>query len=170
MTPEFSRPVRLDELSYQARRYDIEANEAERAALAKRFDLQGIGKLVAQVSLKSETAGKRIRLTATIDADVVQSCVVTLDPVPAHVSTSFEVLYDRTSAPSTREVVVDAGDVDILPLEGETLDIGEAVAEELALSLDPYPRATGAQVEGVTEPREGGNRPFEMLARFKAKH
>jgi uncharacterized metal-binding protein YceD (DUF177 family) len=170
VTPEFSRPVRLDELSQQMRRYDIEANEAERAALARRFDLQGIGKLAAQVTLKSEAAGKRVRLTATIDADVVQSCVVTLDPVPAHVSTSFEVLYDRTAAPAAREVVVDAADLDILPLEGETLDIGEAVAEELALSLDPYPRAPGAQVEGVPEPHEGGNRPFEMLARFKAKH
>jgi hypothetical protein len=40
----------------------------------------------------------------------------------------------------------------------------------LALSLDPYPRAPGAQVEGVPEPRAGGNRPFEMLARFKDKH
>jgi uncharacterized metal-binding protein YceD (DUF177 family) len=170
MTPEFSRPVRLEELSHQPRRYDIEANEAERAALARRFELQGIDKLAAEVTLKSETAGKRVRLAATVDADVVQSCIVTLDPVPAHISTSFEVVYDRMAAPSGHEVVVDAGDVDILPLEGEILDIGEAVAEELALSLDPYPRAPGAQVEGVPEPSDGGNRPFEMLARFKAKH
>jgi uncharacterized metal-binding protein YceD (DUF177 family) len=170
VTPEFSRPVRLEELSQQERLYDIEANETERAALANRFALQGIGKLAAQVRLRSEDGGKRVRLAAAIDAEVVQTCVVTLEPVPAHIATSFEVLYDRTATLSAREVVVSSGEVDVLPLAGEVLDIGEAVAEELALSLDPYPRAPGAQVEGGEKPHEGGNRPFEILARFKAKH
>jgi hypothetical protein len=170
VNPEFSRPIRVDELSHQERRYDIEANEAERAALARRFDLQGIDKLIAQVRLRSETAGRRVRLIATLEAEVVQSCVVTLDPVPARIGTSFEVIYDRAATPAAREVVVDSGGVDVLPLEGDTLDIGEAVAQELALSLDPYPRAPGSEIESGQTPHDGGNRPFEILARYKAKH
>ena len=63
MTPEFSRPVRLDELSQQERDYDIEAGEEERAALARRFGLESIGRLKAAVTLRAQTAGRRVRLT-----------------------------------------------------------------------------------------------------------
>lgn len=170
MTPEFSREVRLDELSLRERRYEIEANEAERAALAERFSLEGIGRLAADVRLKLESGGRMVRLVANLTADVVQTCVVTLESVPAHIEIGFEMLYDCTAKPVGREVEVEAGDIDVMPLEGDALDIGEAVAEELALSLDPFPRAPGAKVESVEMPQEPGNRPFEILARFKAKH
>jgi uncharacterized metal-binding protein YceD (DUF177 family) len=101
---------------------------------------------------------------------VVQSCVVTLEPVPAQLAGEFEVLYDRTAEPAGREVVVDSGDVDVMPLEGDEIDIGEAVAEELSLSLAPYPRAPGAQTEGPAPAEDPGHRPFEILARLKGKH
>ena len=170
MTPEFSRPVRLEELSPNERRYEIEAAESERAALAARFGLESIGRLKAAVGLRSETAGRRIRLTAHFEADVVQNCVVTLEPVPAQLAGDFEVLYDRAASPAGREVVVEAGDLDVVPLEGDSVDIGEAVAEELSLSLDPYPRAAGAQIEGAEPAADAGHRPFEVLARLKGKH
>jgi uncharacterized metal-binding protein YceD (DUF177 family) len=170
MTPEFSRPVPLGELSPQERRYEVEAAEAERAALAKRFGLEAIGRLKAAVGLRSETAGRRVRLKAHFEAEVVQSCVVTLEPVPARLEGDFEVLYDRAVEPPGREVVIDSGDVDVVPLEGDTIDIGEAVAEELSLSLDPYPRASGAEIEGAEPAGDAGHRPFEMLARLKGKH
>src|SRR5215470_344336 len=99
MTPEFSRPVRLDELSQHEHSYEIEAGEAERAALARRFGLESIGRLKAAVGLRSEAADRRVRLRGHFEADVVQSCVVTLEPVPAQLAGDFEVLYDRT-APS----------------------------------------------------------------------
>lgn len=170
MTPEFSRPVRLDELSAQERGYDIEAAEGERAALAKRFDLPSIGRLSATVRLKTEAAGRMVRLKARFEAEVVQSCIVTLDPVPAHVEGEFEVLYDCAIQPAGREVRVESGGVDVVPLEGETLDIGEAVAEELSLSLDPYPKAPGAVVEADETASGARYRPFETLARLKSKH
>jgi len=170
MTPEFSRPIRLEELSTKERSYDIEAAEDERAALAKRFDLQSIGRLSAAVRLKAEATDRMVRLKARFEAEVVQTCVVTLDPVPAHVEGEFEVLYDRALRPAGREVMVEAGGVDVMPLEGETLDIGEAVAEELSLSLDPYPKAPGAAVEAGAATPGGRNRPFEILARLKSKH
>lgn len=170
MTPEFSRPIRLDELSHDERHYEIEAGEAEREALARRFGLESVGRLKAAVGLRSETAGRRVRLTAHFEADVVQSCVVTLEPVPAQLAGDFEVLYDRGVSPTGREVVLEAGDVDVVALEGDTVDIGEAVAEELSLSLDPYPRAPGAQIEGAEPAVDAGHRPFEILARLKGKH
>jgi uncharacterized metal-binding protein YceD (DUF177 family) len=170
MTPEFSRPVRLSELSAQERTYDVEAGEAERAALARRFGLESLTRLIASVRLKTEAGTRRIRLIAHFEADVVQTCVVTLEPLPARVAGDFEVLCDRDTKPVAREVVVESDEVDIVPLAGEFLDVGEAIAEELALSLDPYPRAPGAEVEAGESSPVVGHRPFEMLARLKSKH
>ncbi len=166
---EFPRPVRLDEIGPRERVFELEATEAERAALARRFDLPEIGKLTASVRLRRSHAGRFVQLSASLSADVVQNCVVTLDPVPAHVESSFEILYEPGPGPEGREVVVDAAELDIEPLEGDVIDIGEAVAEELSLSLDPYPRAPGAEVEG-TDGEDGRNRPFETLARLKRSH
>ncbi len=167
---EFSRPVRVDDLGAAERVYEIEANEAERAALARRFDLQAIGRLAATVRLGRTHAGRFVRLAATLEAEVVQTCVVSLDPVPASVRSTFEILYDPGAGAEGREVVVDAGEVDIEPLEGDMVDIGEAVAEELSLSLDPYPRAPGVEMEGAESGGDGANRPFETLARLKRSH
>ena len=46
MTPEFSRPVRIDTLGAGARQVEIEAEEAERAALAARFAAAGTDEIV----------------------------------------------------------------------------------------------------------------------------
>ena len=57
------------------------------------------------------------------------------------------------------------------PLTGGSVDIGKAVTEQLALELDPFPRAPGARFEGFVGSRrescddEGG--PFAGLARLK---
>ncbi len=167
---EFPRPVQIDELGPADRVYEIEANEAERAALARRFGLPAIGRLAATVRLRRSHGGRLIRLAADLEAEVVQTCVVSLDLVPASVKSAFEVLYDPGAAPDGREVVVDPGELDIEPLEGDTIDIGEAVAEELSLSLDPYPRAPGVELEESESSGDGGNRPFETLARLKRSH
>jgi uncharacterized metal-binding protein YceD (DUF177 family) len=169
-TPEFSRPVRLDEIPARGLEIEIEAGPAERVALARRFGLQAIDRLAARVRLERVPGGRLVRLAADLEAEVIQTCVVTLDPVPSRVAAPFEVLYDPAAAPQPREVVVEGSETDIEPLEGDAIDVGEAVAEELALSLDPYPRAPGVAVEGGETPGEGAHRPFEILARFKAKH
>lgn len=170
--PEFSRPVRIDEIAGEARRLDIEAGASEREALARRFGLQAITRLAARLTLARPKGGRHIRLTGEFDADVVQTCVVTLEPVASHIGEPIEIVFDPMSRTPTHEVVVDAADLDVEPLTGDVLDLGEVVAEELALSLDPYPRAAGVTLEtaglGPGAPgSEPGHRPFEILARFK---
>jgi uncharacterized metal-binding protein YceD (DUF177 family) len=63
-----------------------------------------------------------------------------------------------------------SGDDDpaFVPLSGETIDIGEAVAQEFSLSLPPFPRAADAAVEAdLEEPNSAG--PFAGLARLAGR-
>lgn len=165
--PEFSRPVSIARLPGGGR-FAIEASAAERASLARRFDLVAIDRLAATGQL-ARLAGGAIRLDARLEADVVQSCVVTLDPVPAHVADEFSLLYTPELGPA-REVELTGEEEDVEPLAGDTIDLGEAVAQQLSLALDPYPHAPEAAVpDEASEPPAPEDHPFAALARLKGQ-
>jgi uncharacterized metal-binding protein YceD (DUF177 family) len=162
---EFSRPVHLARVGAERFRQEIAASEAERAALARRFDLIALDRLSAAVELVRH--GKEMfLLRATFDAEFVQSCVVTLDPVRGAVSEEFTLLLGPPEVEA--EAAGTVGDeIAFEPLVGDRVDIGEAVAQEFALALPPFPHSPDA--EGEAEPRtpapdEAG--PFAALSRL----
>ena len=161
--PEFSRVVPLTRVGAEPFRREIAATEAERAALARRFDLVALDRLSATVELARERGGT-ILLRAEFAAEFAQNCIVTLDPVPGLLRESFALRY----GPPEKEPEAALGSDDepaFEPLEGEAIDIGEAVAQEFSLALPLFPRAGGVAVEdGAADagPRDG---PFAALAR-----
>lgn len=168
--PEFSRPLDLGRLGSKETEHDIEATEAERMALSERFGLVRIDSLCARVGLCWLGGRQRVRLRMRLLARVVQSCVVTLEPVENAIDETMEIFYEPVDEGATANEVVIATAADAEPLEGDTLDIGEIAAEELSLSLDPYPRKAGLEpVDGGAEAGEHGpvGGPFEDLARLK---
>jgi len=142
--PEFSRRVELARLGALEAIYPISADAAEREALVRRFDLLSLDRLEAKIRLQ-RLAGGMVRLSGWLGADVVQACVVSLEPVASMLDWDFTVLYGSTEPGKT--VMVDLETDEAEPFDGDAIDIGEAVAQQLALALDPYPRAPGASLE-----------------------
>ena len=161
--PEFTRPVDVGRLPPGGAVYELEATPAERVALARRFDLLALDRLEAEVRL-ARLAGGLLRLSAALKADVAQACVITLEPVHDRIDEPFTVLY-RAGAEAGETAVVLSGVSQLVePLRGDILDIGEAVAQQLSLALDPYPRAPGA---AAAAPAEAQASPFAALAKWK---
>jgi len=163
---EFSRPVTIEPLPDEAV-FDIAASEPERAPLAHRFGLLALDRLEARIRLE-RLPGGLLRLAADLAADVVQECVVTLEPVASRLEDSFTLLYGEPQN-GAGEVVL-SGEAELVePIPGSTIDIGEAVAQQLSLVLDPYPRAPGVvaptPAPGETKP----DSPFAALAKWKRK-
>jgi uncharacterized metal-binding protein YceD (DUF177 family) len=169
--PEFSRvfAVEVDMgAGDEARTFAIEANEPERAALARRFGLLALDSLTATGRIEVFRRGRRARLTATLKAEATQSCVVSLAPVPARVEDTFSVTYDREAKPDALELEFDVNAEDPPdPLPEKGIDVGEAVAEHLGLALEPYPRAPGVKVELPSDPTEPRLSAFSVLNRLK---
>lgn len=176
---EFSFVVRPADVGPEPAVYALEATEAERATLATRFDLVALDALTADLRLEWLSGHHFLRLSGRIRAQVTQRCVVTLQPVPNTIDEPFEILFSPGSG-STDDTLVNLDDVE--PLTGEQIDIAEIAAEELALMLDPYPRADGASLgqaafgpgsteagarNDTTSGAGGTNRPFEVLATLK---
>lgn len=168
VTPEFSRPIAVEHLRDRDNVFPIEANEAERAALSQRFGIVAIDRFAAEIRLKP-AAGGTVRLTGRIEAQVRQACIVTLVDVPATIEQDFERVYaPGVVAEEEDEVAFDFdGEEPPDPLIGGVIDIGEAAAEELALSLDPYPRAPGAVFGRAPEGEPAQVHPFAALGELK---
>lgn len=168
---EFSRPVRLDRLGAGVRTLMVEADAEERAALARRFGLQAVARLTAEVALRAQGAGAAA--SGTLSSAVTQACVVTGEPVEQEVEVAFSVLFlpKPETGGGEEEIELGAEEMDVVFFEGGAVDIGEAVAETLSLSLDPYPRSPGAdralKDAGVKDERDAG--PFGALSALRDK-
>lgn len=143
---EFCRPTPVDRISSSPSRMEITPNAAERAALAERFGLLSLEGLSARFTLR-RLRKDLIRVVGHLEAEVVQACVVTLDPVPARIAEDFELDFIEGAGTPSDELELDIEAADAPePLQGPEIDLGEVAAEQLGLALDPYPRKPGAAI------------------------
>jgi len=169
VTPEFPRPHRLDQIGSGETNVEIEASAEERGALARRFDLVAIDRLAARFGLRRDAIG--ILATGHLSAAVTQSCGVTGDPLPATIEEDFAIRFlpEPGEDETHDDVELDEEEMDTVFYTGSALDLGEAAAETLALSLDPFPRSPRAaetlKAAGVISEEEAG--PFGALAGLK---
>lgn len=167
MTPELHRPLRWGAVGPAGRRERVVATAAECAALARRFGILAIGALEAELALRPDRDGA-IRAEGRLTADVTQACVVSLEPVEQRVSAPMLLRF----LPPDATPDDDPESPDEIETDGDTLDLGEAVAEQLALALDPYPRrpdaALPAEANDAPEPEPPpAPSPFAALAKLR---
>lgn len=164
MAPEFSRIVNLARLPPGGRAERLSATVAECAALARRFGIQAVNRFGAVLRLR-EGPGGLTEVTGRLSAEVVQACVVSLEPVVQQVEEAVDLrILSPGQAPSD-----DPDGPDEIEADGDAVDLGEALAEQLALALDPYPRAPGAALPGAEGEAAAAGSPFAALMAFRKK-
>lgn len=143
--PEFSRLESLDKIGRSDKPVRIEATAEERAALARRFGLVTLDRLAASYILTKE--GAAVIANGQIEAELVQSCVATGVPVPERLDEPFVIRFEREAAEPDpdEEIELSSNECDIIFFKGDRIDMGEAVAETLSLSMNPYPRSSDAE-------------------------
>jgi uncharacterized metal-binding protein YceD (DUF177 family) len=144
-TSELSRPIKVKGLPGDA--VVVEADAGERAALARRFGLPGIDSLRAEIDL--EQRGKAIRATGTLKAAIRQACAISGEDFPANIEEPIDLRFvEETGLPAPDdeeiEIELEADDCDEIEYSGDMFDLGEAVAQSLGLSIDPYAEGPNA--------------------------
>lgn len=162
VTPEFSRPVRTDDIGPGRRDGRFEAVAGERAALAARFGLLALDRLAATLAWRREAGG--VRVTGEVSAAGAQACVATGEPVAFELVAPLDLRF-ADAGPAGEEVELASEELDMLPLEGEAVDLGEAAAQTLALALDPFPRAGEAAGVLSEDAAVAARSPFAVLKR-----
>lgn len=165
--PEFSRPVKARHLP--ADPLVLEASAEERAALAERFGVIAIESLRAEVRLDPDK--QAIVAEGSFAADLVQTCAVSGEDFPVRIEEPLALRFVPPAAPvAEEEIELAAEDCDEIEFEGDSFDLGEAVAQSLGLAIDPYARGPNAdavrQQAGLRQ--EGATGPLaEALAALK---
>ena len=168
MSDEFAHRLPLNHIR-DGERIDLSADEGERKRIADRLGIRSLDRLEAHATL--ERKGEIVRARGRLKASLCQSCVVTDDPVDAHADEPFDIYFLPEPAQGTpdEELELAESDCDVVFHDGSAIDLGEAIADTLALSLDPYPRSAGAEAAlkeaGVLTEAEAG--PFAALAKLK---
>lgn len=169
MTDRFAHQLRLDQIR-DGDRIDLVADESECRAIAQRLGLESLDRLEAHAVLtrKDELVRAQGRLIASLN----QTCVVTSAPVAAYVDEPFELMFipEPDCSGPDEEIELGEADCDVVFHDGDSIDLGSAIADTLALSVDPYPRSAGADAAlkeaGVLTQAEAS--PFAALAKLKS--
>jgi hypothetical protein len=164
----FSRKTRIGGIGAAPAQRRIAATLAECQALAAAFGLPDIAGLTGEFTLVAAKARAGIiEAELILTATVTQICVVSLEPFDTVVTEHAKLRFlpaaslgeDAEIAELNRESLEGP---DEIPYMGDVIDLGAALAEQLALTLDPYPRKPGAQLP--PEAMDPAANPFAGLA------
>lgn len=168
---EFSRPLDVTRVPPQGCTETIAAEPKECEALAARFGLPAIHSLTAELKV-SRWRGEGLKFKGHVKADIDQTCVVSLDVFRSLLDDRFESYFlPAGSMAGADEAAIEESDAE--PFENGIIDMGEVVAEAMALALDPYPKKPGVDFTDRLEPEsapsegESSRNPFAGLSRLK---
>lgn len=152
----------IDTLTSKPTNYNLIATPEERKKIAQRLNLISIEKLEATLHLQKKD---QLFLTGSILANVTQSCVRTLVPLPQQLNIGVDEIFILKVNEPEEEEEMELKDL-IEPVQGNTLDLGEVVIQILSLNLDPYPVAPGSTPLDYQE-KETKTSPFDVLKKKK---
>jgi uncharacterized metal-binding protein YceD (DUF177 family) len=165
----WDRIVKLHELDRGPVRLQLSADDAERAAIAKRLGLRALPSLTADITVKPWLDGAEV--TGRFKAVVEQVCGVSLEPFEQPLAGEVDVRVVPAGSPQATshdedelELDLDAPDApDVLP--GDAIDVAAYVVEHLALDIDPFPRKPGATFHYEAPEEEAS--PFAALKKLQ---
>ena len=169
MSEDFSCRIAIDRVR-DGERIDLLATESDRTRIAKQIDLIAIGRLEAHAIM--EHRGAAVVARGRIKAAIEQACVASGAPVPAFIDEAFEIRFqpEPVRVPD-EEVELSGDDLDTVFHDGQGIELGAAIADTLAVVVEPYPRSANAaealRDAGVLSEEQAG--PFAALAALKGK-
>jgi hypothetical protein len=167
----WSVPVNLHEVPVTGRRFELKADAAACAAIAKSAGLRALPRLEATFEVtRRGTDG--LHVAGRVWATIGQLCVVTLDPIENEIEEMVDALFVAGVAPAVGDapgkgvLEVAAADAAPEPLLDDTVDLGALATEFLILGIDLYPRKPGAVFQAPATEDETEH-PFAALATLR---
>ena len=162
---------RLSEAGYEAA---IELAPDELARLAQWVDILGVNRFEGRVSL-TRLSSTRFNYAAELEAEIVQACTVTLEPVSARLSLDFTrelhlVRQVKKMIDFSGELSPAAGNEDVPEeIDNTRFDLAAPLLVEFSLAIDPYPRAPGVAFDAPEAAQDDRENPFAVLGKLKEK-
>ena len=178
-THTLSLTLKASELEQDPLAFTIKALDSEREELVERFGLVSLDSLEAEGSVRNKGLGEGVLVKGHLKAKLAQHCIVSLGEVVEELDTSFELLLvdpEMADRMDEDESYLDPDAPEYDALEGDDIAVGEIVAQTLSISMNPYPKISGADVNmpqnaniSMNEPELEKPNPFAALSKLKDK-
>lgn len=167
--PEFSHMIDIRQVNDTP--LVLEPSEDERRRLAGRFGIAAIDTMRAELRLACD--GAKVEAKGHLTAKIMQMCAISGEDFPVRISEPVALRFvpPLQAYQPDEEIEITADDCDEIEYEGTTFDLGEAVAQTLALAIDPFAEGPNAD-KARAEHRLGGDvasGAFAALAALKPK-
>ncbi len=169
----FSRKTRIGGIGAAPEPFRIVATDAECRALAAVFGLPAIAGLSGVFALSAAKGrGGVIDAELSLTAKLTQICVLSLEPFDSVVAEQEKLRFVSAASLGESADIAQLNQENLeapdeIPYMGDVIDLGAALAEQLALTLDPYPRKPGAELPAARE--DSAANPFAALAAARNK-
>ncbi|MEM1198076.1 MAG: DUF177 domain-containing protein [Pseudomonadota bacterium] len=166
---EFSRPFQVEDLEDRDVTLELVADSTELAGLQARYGVDTLSAVSAHLTLSAQPEGA-VKVSGTVKAALRQTCIISLEPVDETIEEALSVLY----LPAGLDEPGDDGDfeLDYEAFDGQTIDLGELTAQQIAGAINPYPRRAGVEFgnqaqlgDNTSEERDN---PFAVLQALKS--
>lgn len=182
---EFCRHFNLELVKKSGSHITLEATQSECGLLAKRYSIPKVNTLIANCRVKKNSPKENgdYILEVSMEAVVVQNCILTLEELTENIFEEFSIIFKNDSDrgmkdDENQEVEFELEDDDIVYIEDKMVDIGEYIAEYLSLAINPYPKKAHASAselaykvidEDEVEAEPTQENPFTVLKDLKHK-
>ncbi len=180
MSPEFTIPINIAELPSSGLDIQRTLEEPLRQRLADRLAVKSLNKFAIDISIRMEnTRIPRVAVEGSLEATVVQSCSVTLEPIVSQFSIPISLIFkEKAAEPShlLEEIDAEEHDPPEQMIDGQ-FDVGDILTQLLAVEINPFPRKPGVSLENMLNTKARLDRaqdsetdkPFAELAALKDK-
>jgi uncharacterized metal-binding protein YceD (DUF177 family) len=173
----FSYKVKVGHISANPVTVKLVADARELEQLARLWKVERVRRLESELQV-SRWKKDGVRIHGRAEAEIVQACVVTLDPVETVIAEDVDRIYVPDGSRLARLVLDERGEMVLDPegadipeaFTGDTIDAGGAICEAIALAIDPYPRKPGVEFADHIESSEVNDAkpsPFAVLKDWK---
>jgi uncharacterized metal-binding protein YceD (DUF177 family) len=185
---EWSYFIKTSDVTDTPVRVSIEPDEAQKADLARRLDIETLESLHADLTVHPARGGV-FHVEGEFRATVLQQCVVTLEPIHTEIKEPVEgwfsdeeqvlsfakIKKEKQTRKAHAEVEILDESEDPEPIINGKIDLGELVTQHLSLAIDPYPHKEGVAYDFTDDQPESAKsteirrNPFEALKDWKEK-
>jgi hypothetical protein len=165
----WSVPVTVAQIPEAGLHRDIQADRAQREAMAELAGLREILSARAALDVTPKSGG-RVHVAGHVRARVGQTCVVTLDPIESEIDEPIDLIFaPPEQIPQLADLVDDAAESDTEipdppePIVNGLIDLGRLATDALFLGIDPYPRRPDAVFEPPVVAADPEDHPFAAL-------
>ena len=169
----FSYPLPIEDISVREKKFNLTAGKDELAYIGEILKVSDVRSFRAEIYVQSDRETHLITVKGKAEAELELQSVISLENFWKKHCAEFELVFDPSADPKRRRETDGDFREDLPdPVENGQIDLAAVAIEQIALTMDDYPRQEGEVFVFKSEFTEdevekAAKNPFSVLKKLK---